>query len=181
MCDVTITLDQATHSIIVNPDIVTCHRGEQITWIMPVMGSTVRLSFPPPPHHPFTDPPPFEGSGIISTQIEPNATVGNHHKYTVEGWIGADIYPPVDPTVIIANGFIKDGNGDEEDERKTLIEASHRTEELLQQVLNRVTKAVESAEGTKFFPDGIDYISVDVEVTPVKVMLTVSGPKSKGT
>jgi len=173
---VSVTLNSAGN-IIVTPDPLQCRANDYLTWTPPSNAElTVNFSGAPP----FTGPPPYVSptvGGSITVQVKPSPTLGSY-KYSVTLRVGGKIHGPLDPIVIIANGLMKDGG---DDQKKTLIEASSKAEELLQQALERVTKAAESAEQIKFFPDGIDYISVDIEAAPVKVMLIVSGPKSKST
>ena len=171
---VAVTLDHG--KIVLSRDPVTCAPGEQLTWTQPAGGS-LTITLKDPVHTPFVLNPPYKSrtaGGTVDVQVKPLASLGSRHDYTVTLQMGGNSYQ-LDPTVIIDNTR-EMMNGDE---RAELLKAtSEEIKNLLQQVLSRVTKAAESAEGIALFPQGINSISVDVEVTPVKVALTVSGPKS---
>ncbi len=164
-------------SVIVNPPTIHCKAGEWLTWTQPPNGQ-LTVDFQMPPQHPFTANPPYHSTtpgGAIAVQVHHSPTLGSH-PYTVALHVDGTTYEPFDPAVII-----DDSREFTDDENAELVRAaSKKTEELLQEVLDRVTKAGEAEGGTKFFPKGVDHISIDVEVAPVKIALTVSGPKSSG-
>lgn len=104
MAQVSVTLNSAGN-IVVNPDPVHCHHGEQLTWTTQA-NATLSVAVPQPPPHPFTTPPPYQSAtvgGSIVVQVQTSPTLGSH-PYTVSLQIGSKTHD-LDPTIIIDPGL----------------------------------------------------------------------------
>jgi hypothetical protein len=128
--------------------------------------------------HPFTTNPPYKTQrrGDTTTPVQVHAgKQSRHYKYTIT--LQGQNKCVEDPQVIIDPGV---GDGDPLSLRDT-----HAAQITAEKVVDKLFKQLDSVshskgDAIKFFPEGIELISVDVEVGGSKVLLKVAGPKASG-
>lgn len=100
-----------------------------------------------------------------------------NYKYTIK-ITGVD---PDDPRVIIDSGNL---DNDSDSDSIMLLSDPSGVRDSAKDLLNTVVSELKSATASKdspiFFKDGINLISVDVEVGDVKVIVKVGGPNVSG-
>jgi len=162
-----------------NPDQVKCRADEWLTWTVPA-NAKLTIRFPTAKGHPFRTNPPYVSTtagGQIRVQVVHAPAVGTYpYTITLEA-SGKTV--DLDPAVIIDNTEAM--KCDEGEETVLVNAASKEADHLLQQALERLTAAVGNPDASKFFPRGIDSISIEVQVASVRVAMTISGPKPSGT
>jgi hypothetical protein len=159
---------------------VHARQSAQDTFSWMSQDGTLRIDFGSnnPADHPFlsTTPPPYttqrRGDATTPVQVDPTKPP-RRYKYTIT-LHGANKCVE-DPQVIIDTGV---GDGD-----LSLLRDTHAAQVAAERVVDKLFKQLGSVSHSKgdtikFFPEGIELISVDVEVGGAKVLLTVAGPKA---
>ena len=135
-----------------------------------------------PNHHPFeaATPPPYKakkGEWTKPVAIVDGGKDPDEYKYTIK--ITGVV--PDDPKVIIDSGTV---DSDSDSDSLMLLGDPSGVRDSAKDLLNTVVSELKSATASKdspiFFKDGINLISVDVEVGGVKVIIKVGGPNVSG-
>lgn len=132
----------------------------------------LEIDFVPRNHHPFTTSPPYTANGGWTNPVTVDASKPPaQYTYTIK----IDGVDYDDPKVIIDSGT---GLGEDSGSLILLGDPSG-VRDSAKDLLNTVVSQLKSAAGGPIlFKDGIDLISIDVEVDPVKVSLKIAGPKA---
>jgi hypothetical protein len=177
-------------------DIKHTHRRDQDHFVWECDPGTVQsftIDFTSSPPSPFkSQKTHFESDGNCRTSeetIDDGKSGSIDYKYTVTAKAkgGAPDPPPYDPHIIVDDDSLNNEDCDQLSDaeeisvtrtRATLTAAKDAGGDTLNGAIELLTKAatVTSSNGKPyFFPDGIQTISVDVELTPIKVKIKVTG------